>query len=359
MQDLSPAFESQLLHLLILACWCLAIIGAILWVICFCWRLHRLNGMERAARMEERLTEAVLTLSVSPDPDPTAFEGLRPWEHAILVRVCLTLIDQTQGSGQQAVVNLMRRMGFARHALRLLSRGTPEDRQAACALLGVFDGNVASDALSAAMRDPDVGVRLTAARALLKKNQVPSLRHLLTALQLSPEDPPIMLADIFNRLPETLHHEAVGMLVDPMPVEWKRMLVIALGRRQVLEAFDAIASLRLASEGRLRSAAWVALRELGNPRAGEMAVSALNDPEADVRITAAQCVGALGGAAELGHLVRLLADADWWVKYHAAAALHDAGPEGRRLLRGYCQSAGADDVAWQVSRERGGEDSGG
>lgn len=352
MPDLSPAFEASLLRELIVACYWLMAAGLGLWVVCYFVRLRRLAVQARDARTEERLTEAVLTLSVTPDPDPYAFDRLRRWEQAILLRVFMALVENTKGPDQQALINLMRRAGFLGRALKLLARGRPRDRQVACTLLSYFDHEAAVGALRTALRDRDLGVRLTAARALLQKDRIVSLHHLLSALRFPPDDPPIMMADVFDRMPASLHDEAIGLLTEPMPVEWKRMLAIALGRRQVLAAYDALAALRSAPEPRLRSAAWVALRELGDPRAGDLAAEGLSDSVPDVRITAAQCAGALGGPETLARLVPLLADPDWWVRFHAATALYDAGPDGQRLLEQHCQTAPDDDVGRQVWRER-------
>lgn len=348
----SPAFEANLLQDLIAACYGMAALGIGLWVVCYFVRLRRLAVQARDARAEERLTETVLTLSVTPDPDPYVFDRLRRWEHVILLRVFMALIEQTKGADQQALINLMRRAGFLRRALGLLFKGRPRDRQVACGMLAYFDHDSAIGALRAALRDRDPAVRLTAARALLQKDKVVSLRHLLLSLRFPADDPPIMMADVFDRMPASLHDEAIRLLAEPMPVEWKRMLAIALGRRQVLAAYDALAALRTAPEPRLRSAVWVALRELGDPRAGDLVGDGLADPVPDVRITAAQCTGALGDPEALARLRPLLADPEWWVRFHAATALYDAGPDGRRLLEQHCQAAPDDDVARQVWRER-------
>jgi HEAT repeat protein len=352
MPDLSHGFETRLLHDLVVACYWMAALGGGLWVVRYFVRLRRLAVQARDARAEARLTELVLELSSSPDPDPYVFDQLKKWERAILLRVFQALIDQTKGRDQTALINLMRRAGFIRRALSLLVHGAPRDRQAACGILGYFESKTAAGALQAALRDRDLGVRLTAARALLRKDQVASLRHLLTALRFSRDDPPIMMADVFDRLPASLHEEGASLLREDMPVEWKRMLLIALARNQAGAVYDAAATLRASPEPRLRSAAWVALRELGDPRAGDLVAAGLADPVTDVRITAAQCAGALGGPEALEKLRGLLADPDWWVRYHAATALLDAGPDGRRLLEQHCQTAPDDDVGLQVMRER-------
>lgn len=348
----SPASDSALLAALIQGCYALAAASVVVWLGCFQVRLRRLKRAARAAIAEEKLTGLVLDeLAGYPVPADT-YGRLPRWQQRILLRVLQNLVEQTKGRDQGKLIALMQRVGFLRTALESLTSPSPNERQTACTVLGYFDERAAISALRSALQDPDLAVRLTAARALLQKDKIASLRALLAALNFSPDDPPLILAEIFTRLPASLRPEAAALLTEDIPAEWKRMLVIALGRNQVGGAFDAIAGLRGAGLPRLRAAVWVALRELGDPRAGELVADGLRDPDASVRQAACDCAGALGGPEVLPPLAGLLDDADWWVRFAAASALYETGAEGRRLLEQH--SAGADDhdVGLQVWRER-------
>ena len=103
---------------------------------------------------------------------------------------------------------------------------------------------------------------------------------------------------------------------------------------------------------RLRAAAWVALRELGDPEAGGLLATGLRDESTTVRRAACRCAGTCGGSDTLPLLVGLLDDSDWWVRYEAASALCEFGDEGRRLLERHSLPAADDDVGLQVLRER-------
>lgn len=348
----SPASDSALLAALIQACYALAAVSVAVWLGCFQVRLRRLKRAARATVAEEKLTGLVLDELAGYPVPADAYARLPRWQRRILLGVLQNLVEQTKGRDQGKLISLMQRVGFLRTALETLDSSSRNERQTACTVLGYFDEPAAITALRSALQDPDLAVRLTAARALLQKDKVASLRALLAALKFSPDDPPLILAEIFTRLPASLRPESVALLAEDIPAEWKRMLVIALGRNQVNEAYAAIAGLRRAALPRLRAAVWVALHELGDPRAGELVADGLHDPDASVRQAACVCAGALGGPEVLPHLAGLLGDADWWVRFAAAGALCDSGAEGRRLLERHSAGADDNDVGLQVLRER-------
>lgn len=327
----TPASEAALLGAITTTCVALAIGSVIVWFGVFLMRLRRLRLAQRDAAAEEEITSYVLDQlsAYSSGPAPT----LPPWKRAILARVLQSLIEQTKGRDQTQLVQLLQRCGFHADALQLIARGNAGQRQRACALLGHFDDEASVAALRAALTDRDAGIRLVAARALLAKDRVPSLGRLLEQLRFDRDDPPLSLAELFVRLPSSLRPEAIALLETDLPPEWLRMLAIALARAQVHEAFDAIGALRRHSAPRVRAAAWVALRELGDPRAGDLVAEGLGDPVTDVRRAAAECAGQLGTSALLPALKTLGSAADWWTSYAAAAALWDLGPPGHELLQ--------------------------
>lgn len=352
MPDSSPASDTVLLGALVRACWGLAAASVVVWSGCFFVRLRRLKQEARAARAEERLTRTVLDeIGGHPVPDDT-YRRLPPWERRLLLRVLQNLVGQIKGGDQARLIALMQRAGFLETALKGLGSRSAADRQSACVVLGYYDQPPAIAALRGALKDRDLAVRLTATRALVQKDRIESLRALLTDLDFPPEDPPLILAEIFARLSRSLRHEAVRLLAEPIPDEWKRMLAIALGRNQVEEAFDAILALSRAPSDRMRAAAWIALRELGDPRAGAAVGEGLADRSASVRRAACECAAQSGNLAVLPRLMALLADDDWWVRFSAATALYDFGPAGRELLEKHSTTAGETDVGLQVLRER-------
>ncbi|HYC72735.1 MAG TPA: HEAT repeat domain-containing protein, partial [Opitutaceae bacterium] len=231
-----------------------------------------------------------------------------------------------------------------------LVHGTGLRWQEACTVLGFFDDEASTAALRAALDDRDGAVRLTATRALLEKDRVFSLRQLLDQLAFPADDPPLILSEILGHLPARLHAEATEMLRAPLPAEWLRVLAISLARQQVLAAYEPIAELRRAASPRVRAAAWVALGELGDPRAGDLVGEGLRDEVADVRQAAAGCAARLGGPEVVPLLLPLLAEPDWWTGFRAARALLALGPAGRAALEVHAAAA-PDAAAAQALRE--------
>jgi hypothetical protein len=353
-----PASDPALLAAIVNTCWVLSAAATAVWSGVFAVRVRRLRRARREAAAEEELTGRVLDqISGYSAKSPGAgFDQLPRWKRGVLLRVLCRLIEQTKGRDQGQLVGLLRDAGFRDRALADLRQGTGLQRQDACTVLGYFDDEASTAGLRAALDDPDGAVRLTAARALLLKDHVTSLRELLNRLDFSREDPPLILAEIFGNLPARLHEEAVTLLREPLPPAWLRMLAIALARQQVLAAFEAVADLRRSPVPRVRAAAWVALHELGDPRAGDLVAEGLRDPSPDVRQAASRCAGRLGGPDVLPLLAALLRDPDWWTAFRAARALLATGPAGRALLEEHARTAPEDDAGRQALREQAEED---
>lgn len=346
----SPASESGLLGPIALICLVLAIASVGVWVVVFLYRAHQLRQHRLQAATEEELTGIVLDQLSGYKAAALKFNVLTDWQREVLLQVLQSLIDQTKGRDQANLIRVLHDAGFHTTALEQVGTARPPvARQKACSVLGYFEDDKSIAALRRALDDPDPAVRLTAGLALLRKDRVDSLAELLGKLRFNPDDPPLVLAEIFQRLPERLHPEAIRLIDgQQLPPEWLRMLALALARRQVFDAFDAIAKLRHAPLARVRSAAWVALDELGDPRAGDFVLEGLADPVADVRHVAGICAGKLGGPDVLPALRRLATEGGWWDRYHAATALANHGTEGRAELARLAAATTSDDPVHQA-----------
>lgn len=353
-----PVSDSALLGGIAVTCAVCAVAAIAVWCGVFLVRAARLRQARLAAMAEEQLTGLVLDQLSGYSGSAPQLQNLPEWKRRLLLRVLQNLIEQTKGRDQANLIAILRDASFHATAMENLRRGRAAERQVACTVLGFFEDARSIEALQAALLDRDDAVRLTAARALLQKDRVDSLRDLLGHLPFSPTDPPLALAELFAYLSPRLHPEAIALLrARALPPEWLRMLAIALGRRQVLDAFDAIASLRHAPEPRVRAAAWVALTELGDPRAGEYVLEGLRDESPDVRQLAGQCAGKLGGPEALPAMAAQLTAGSWWNRYHAANALLEFGAAGSAALQTYLATAPDDDPARQAWREaKGGGD---
>lgn len=348
----SPVSEHDILAALVVSCSVLAVASLVVWTGCFIVRVRRLQRAARNAAATEVLTRRVLDTISGYRQTDAWWRQLAEWERTLLLQILLGLINQTKGRDQSSLIKLLRTAGFIIRAREAIVDGSDRDRQIACGVLEVDDDETSLPFLQKALGDRDVAVRITAAQALLRRDKIPSLRALLDSLELSADDPPLILSEIFMDLPASLLEEAVALVSSELPPEWRRMLAIALGRRQVLGAFEPIARLLRSPAARLRAAAWVALRELGDLRAGEMVEEGLADPSADVREAACACAGATAGAELAPRLAALLDDPSWDVRYAAAAALWAVGDAGRSLLRQSCRGAERAHAGWQLLQEK-------
>jgi len=348
-----PASESALLAFIIGLCWAMAGGAILVWCGVFVARVRRLHRDRRNAIAEHRLIGLVLdhTARAAEEREAAVFAALKSWEREVLLRVVRQLIEQTKGRDRLLLVGALHDAGFHRQALTDLRHGSSLRRLHAANLLGDFEDEESITALRHALADQDDAVRLAAARALLRLDRIDRLSDLLKALAFSHQDPPLTLAELLAQLPERLIPEAVQLLGAPLPTEWLRMLAIALGRRQVSTAYDAFSLLRRSDSPRVRAATWVALAELGDPRAGDLVADGLRDPSPDVRRAAAQCAGQLGEEAVLAPLAVLLKDADWNVAWAAAQALLQSGPAGRERLEMHGRSAPEGDAGKQALLE--------
>jgi HEAT repeat protein len=356
----SPASEAGLLGQIAVACVLLAIASLGVWVVVFLYRAHMLRQQRRRAAAEEELTAIVLDQLSGYKAAALKLNLLQDWQRDVLLQVLQSLIDQTKGRDQANLIRILHDAGFHTTALEQVGTArSPAARQGACGVLGYFEDDKSIAALRRALDDTDPAVRLTAGLALLRKDRIDSLEDFLAKLRFNPEDPPLVLAEIFQRLPERLHPEALRLIDEQrLPPEWLRMLALALARRQIFAAFDAIARLRHSPLPRVRSASWVALNELGDPRAGDFVLDGLADPVADVRHVAGVCAGKLGGPEVLPALKRMASEGGWWDRYHAATALAGHGAAGREELTRLAADAAPDSPARQAWNDlpKGGND---
>lgn len=319
---------------LITTAYALAALSVLVWLGSFFRRQYQLRREARESSAETELTELILDQTAQPKPDVAPLSQLSRLQQGVLLRVLTSLLEQLQGAGRDRLIAVTEAMGIRQTLNEVLRNGRVRDRINVAVVLGNFRDKSAASALTTLLHDSDFGVRLAAARALLNHpHSALTLREFLEALRFSDQDPSIALADIFDRLPSHWHAEAIAMLGDGLPVNWRRMLAIALGRSRTPGALEALASLLSERDPRLRAAAWIGLAELGDPNAHDMLLEGLVDQSPDVRLTACHCAKRLRAVDCIPSLTRLLrTDVDWWVRYRAAQALVSMGGTGRGAI---------------------------
>ena len=234
---------------------------------------------------------------------------------------------------------------------RALRDDSPWRRDLAARRLGLVRTRWTRRALRRTLlRGPEL-VTQSAALALARQNDVPTLRWLLAhPAALARRTPRARLA-LLRAFGPDAHGLLLAALEQGIPdARLERALVEVLGAGDCAAAAGAVAQRLGSAETELRVAAARALGQLRSaPRVAELC-EALRDPEWAVRAQAARALGRLGAPQAVRDLGARLEDRAWWVRRHAAYALAGLGKSGRTELE-RIRGASADRYAREMADE--------
>jgi hypothetical protein len=344
------------------------------------WRQRR---VQTDARRRESLMALALEYIEEPQFLPAFTAQLQPADQRLLVELFAGLLPKVRGDYAEKIVQLMRAMGLRDRCLAQLDAPQWWKRADAAAVLGWFQEPPVVTALVRALDDPQVQVRLEAARALTRLDALPSVAGVVARLAVVDASNSLAVKEIFRSLGPRAVPELINVLDSDVAASVKMLTADALGHigdpravPALLKLFQAETSAppteNLSPKMRrkpgsahpdrsahpaiaLRLAVMQALSVLVDPRALAAVLAALSDPVWEVRAQAAQCASQLGSAEAIAPLARLLEDEHWWVRFHAAEALFRLGDAGLAKLRQLAHdgSARAADMAAGLLREKG------
>lgn len=178
--------------------------------------------------------------------------------------------------------------------------------------------------------DSDRQARRVAARALSRRGEEASARHLLDGL--------IHGSLPADRLVEQLGHgfavpTLIGALEWPHAAHARGDIVAALGLARHRDALPVVAAFVRDGNRHERLRACRALGRLGCAEAVPLLIFAMGDSSHTVRAMAARSLGELGDPRCARVLELSLSDSNWWVRANAASALAELGYEGIAALR--------------------------
>ena len=341
----------------------------------------------RRTRREAARRESLMGLALEYIEEPQflpAFKAqLKPEDQRLLVQLFAELLPKVRGDFADKVVHLMREMGLRDRCMAQLHSRKPWKRADAAGVLGWFNEQQVIGALEHALDDPEVEVRLEAARALTRLKAVQSVAGLVARLAVVDAARSLGVQEIFRSLGPGAVPELMAVLESDVPVPVQMLAADALGHIGDPRAVPALLKLfhtpgrgggdtiheHKARRGRaysersqpanasvaLRLAVMQALSVLVDPRSLDAILAALEDPIWEVRAQAAQCASQLGSNAAIPRLETLLHDEHWWVRFHAAEALFKLGEAGGQALLKAARgtSARAADMASGLLREKG------
>ena len=216
-------------------------------------------------------------------------------------------------------------------AERDTTHGDVARRAVGVSLLAVIGGPEAVGLLVRLMReDPDVELRLIAARSLRVIGDDASARGLLGGLR----DGVLPTARIVEQLGRPFAaHALLDAIGDPEYASVRADIAESLGLAGHVGAAGAIARLASTGDERERIKACRALGRLADPVVVPLLIRALNDDAWAVRAQAATALGACAHPSAVGPLATALSDHNWWVRANSANSLRRCGPAGLSALR--------------------------
>lgn len=237
-------------------------------------------------------------------------------------RVFSHLLQLVRGEDHLALLDLADRMRVPDSAIAHLGDHTAARRVDAMRVLEQFPVPRAVDALLACMgSDPDPEVRLEAAAALARVDQLPPPAAVITMLDLRTR-PANRLHEAIFRVCAVRHVDKLKALSrDPSLKVVRPLLVEALGWSGNFSVLSTLAVHGADHNPEVRSAALRAVHKLEHPVAETWVLPLMFDPVDYVRSNAARTSGKLGLRDAIPGLAVLAANPSWWVRKRAVEAL--------------------------------------
>ena len=345
-----------LLNLIWQASALLAVLAVVVISVLVVHRFFRNRHDRRDAARRKELRRLAVHLLEYPEQIIEARKSYRPADRRLLLELFEEMRKQVKGEYADRLNSLMRIMGLMAECVERLGHPIWYRRAQAAELLGNFkDPNVVL-ALYRALEDDRLEVRIAAARSLARLHAVQSVREIVDALIGRRTDPSLAVTEVFRSLNAKHVPELRELLRDRAVALTAKVLAIdALGRLGDLSAIEELLEIYDHPHPPIRIATMQALSRLSDPRSLMTAMMAMTDAAWEVRAQAAICAGRIGTTETIPLLHHLLADPQWWVRYHAAQALTYLGDPGVVCLQATAEEGLPDaaNMAWGVLREKG------
>jgi hypothetical protein len=279
---------------------------------------------------------------------------LQPRDYRFFLEEWNVFQDLLRGDSRSGLNRLARQLGIDSLAWRLLEHRRQAERLLAIATLGHLGESAAWQPAVALLNVKHTLVSLVSARALIGIDARAAINEVLPVIRDRDDWATTRVAALFKDAGADV---ASGPLEEAIlssePDEVPKL--IAVLPEIPLAAAGRIVSelLRRPSDDRIKG---ICLRVLESPEELPRVRQLTSHPRWHLRMGAAAVLGRLGQPEDRAHLVRLLADPEWWVRYRSAQALLAmpfVGREGVRALRDSVEDAFAHDILEQVLAESG------
>ena len=287
---------------------------------------RRIRG--RVLRRKNRFIDMIGELVVRGEWKARVFR--RYASDPVFREVLLEYLRMMAGSDRDHLMRVSRQMGMVSEYTAELRSGDRNERvRAAEALAEIADPETLTD-LVFALADPVQEVRVQAAAALAHIGDGRAVKSLLVALDQQDEGNAQRLADALYGFGSAAVDEAARYLSSPG--RYRPLVARTLGLIGDVRAEEALVQALDSTEESLRIRAAAALGRAGTPRSVPYLLQLLSDDQWEVRAQAATAVGSRMDQRAVPWLKRALTDDAWWVRHNAAASLVEI-PGGGDALR--------------------------
>ena len=333
-------------------------IGALLLTLLLAAQIVRLRmALRRRERREARALarwRPVLNAAIVGEM-PGTLPRLARAERPHFIKLWVHLQASLRGEASVALNAVARRLGVEHDARAMLARGPRTERLLATLLLGHLGDRASWDTLRTLAESPDVTLSLSALWALVRIDPHAAAAY-LTPLFITRDD--WAMSHVAGILKEASAPVA-GVLADLLPTLPPGRLPRALRIAEALRIDLPPALLADALASTDVDLITAALRIVATPGLRDTVRGLLAHPDWQVRVLAAKALGRIGDSSDVGRLVALLADREWWVRYRAAQAIADlpwlARAELDALQAGLTDRFAADILAQVIAETRAGE----
>jgi len=341
----APAFERALADVVV---WVL--VGESLLVLVLVFRLFWIR-ISRSARERHRLRiigawRREIVRAVHEERTPPAPPAGADSEDLLSIwNEYHSLLD---GSAQERLNEFAQRAGIAGTARRMLASNRLKSRLLALtAIANLRDRSFVTE-LHRFAKDRDPSISFIAVKALVRIHPDEAIVILVQALAARDDWSTAQVAVLLREAGPACHSAPLAGAALTASFPHRSRLVRLLEGAQAQEALPAVRRiLDACQDEETICACLLVIGRFRNPKDLDLVRSFLNHSSANVRIRAVTALGQICENEDRAHLVQMLSDREWWVRYRAAQALACL-PGMDRPQMGAIQSEHADFMARDI-----------
>lgn len=254
----------------------------------------------------------------------------------LLAELSIELIQLVRGTDRAQFVAAATRLGVPERLRHQLNSGSTRVRLAAAEALSEFADDATVERLTAALRDRNSDVRLSAALSLASVMKAPPARQLVDLLGIGTTENSRLVVALLRDIAADKPEEIRSLILDPsVPSRAKAAAIEALSAADDYTLVPLVTTLAMTADtdDEALPRYLAALGQFGHPAAEPAVKRGLGSPSWDVRAAAAEAAGRIGLVRLAPYLRERLGDREWWVRFRAGEALARMGEEGAALLR--------------------------